>query len=107
MLMLSETDRAAALALEGAAPFDPMGKHLEKGNAAMRGDKVQMPEALMDDAEELRGWVKKAFVYAAGLPGKKKRPQASKKERPQASGHRPQGQKKTPAKKPAKPKKRR
>ena len=64
MLMLSEGDRAAALALEGAAPFDPMG------NGAMRSDKVQMPEALMDDAAELRRWVRKAFDYAAALPKK-------------------------------------
>ena len=64
MLMLSEADRAAALALDGAAPFDPMG------NGAMRGDKVQMPEALMDDAEALKDWVRRAFEHAAGLPAK-------------------------------------
>jgi hypothetical protein len=40
MLLLSEADRAMALALDGAAPFDPMG------NGAVRSDKVQMPESI-------------------------------------------------------------
>ena len=67
MLLLSEADRAAALALDGAAPFDPMG------NGAKRSDKVQMPEWLMDEPAELRDWVRRAFEYAATLPRKSKR----------------------------------
>ena len=66
MLLLSDEDRAAALELDGAAPFDPMG------NGAMRSDKVQMPEAIMDDAAELRAWVRRSFDYAATLPKKTK-----------------------------------
>jgi TfoX/Sxy family transcriptional regulator of competence genes len=73
MLLLSEADRAEALALEGAAPFDPMG------NGAMRSDKVQMPESLMDESDELRAWVKRSFDYAASLPKK-----AAKKTKPAA-----------------------
>lgn len=67
MLLLSEKDREKALALDGAAPFDPMG------NGAMRSDKVQMPEAIMDDAAELKRWVKRSFDYAATLPKKAKK----------------------------------
>lgn len=66
MLLLSEADRAAALALDGAAPFDPMG------NGARRSDKVQMPEWLMDEPAELRDWVRRAFEFAATLPRKAK-----------------------------------
>src|SRR6476469_6445965 len=51
MLLLAEPDRKKALALDGAAPFDPMG------NGAVRSDKVQMPEWLMDEPRELRDWV--------------------------------------------------
>jgi len=68
MLQLSDADRATALALEGASPFDPMGK------GAIRTDKVQMPESIMDDADELRSWVRRSFDYAATLPKKVKKP---------------------------------
>ena len=73
MLLLSERDRAAALALEGAAPFDPMG------NGAKRSDKVQLPESLMEDPAELRAWVKRAFEFAATLPKKSKASKPAKK----------------------------
>jgi TfoX/Sxy family transcriptional regulator of competence genes len=79
MLLLSERDRAEALALDGAEPFDPMG------NGAKRSDKVQMPEAMMDEPDELRRWVKRAFDYAATLPAKAakaaKKPAAKKPAR--------------------------
>src|SRR5215469_5136450 len=74
MLLLSEADRAEALALDGAAPFDPMG------NGATRSDKVQMPESIMDEPEELRDWVRRSFDYAATLPRKK--PAAKPKAKP-------------------------
>lgn len=74
MLLLSESDRAKALALDGAAPFDPMG------NGAARSDKVQMPEWIMDEAAELRDWVRRAFEYAATLPAK-----AAKAKKPAAA----------------------
>jgi hypothetical protein len=78
MLLLSEADRKAALALPGAAPFDPMG------NGAMRGDKVQMPEAVMTDAAALKRWVKKAFDHAVTLPAKQAKRPAAQKKRPAA-----------------------
>ncbi|MBS2027078.1 MAG: TfoX/Sxy family protein [Deltaproteobacteria bacterium] len=69
-LLLSDADRAEALALEGAEPFDPLGD-------GRRSDKVQMPESIMDEPAELRAWVKRAFELASKLPPK--RPKASKK----------------------------
>jgi TfoX/Sxy family transcriptional regulator of competence genes len=73
MLLLSEADRSEALALDGAAPFDPMG------NGAMRSDKIQMPESIMDDSAELRGWVRRSFDYAVTLPKKTKPPKSKAK----------------------------
>jgi TfoX/Sxy family transcriptional regulator of competence genes len=64
IVLLSETDRAAALALEGAAPFDPMG------NGRVQSDKVMLPESMMADEEELRSWIARAFETAAALPAK-------------------------------------
>lgn len=64
MIWLPEEQRAAALALEGAERFDPMG------DGRARSDKVMLPEAMMDDAEELRAWVKRAFDAALQLPPK-------------------------------------
>jgi TfoX/Sxy family transcriptional regulator of competence genes len=96
MLMLSDTDRPTALALEGAALFDPMGK------GAWHSDKVQMPEALMDDAEGLKQWVRRAFDYAVALPAKAEKKKAPQKKGPRASGLGPRPAKLAPAK-PAKP----
>ncbi len=61
MIWLPEDERAEALALEGAAPFDPMGD-------GRKSDKVMLPEAMMDDAPELRRWIARAFKAAAKLP---------------------------------------
>ncbi len=64
MLLLPEPDRAAALALEGASPFDPMG------DGRARSDKVMLPERMMRDPAELRRWIARAFAAAALLPTK-------------------------------------
>ncbi len=73
MIWLPEDERADALALEGAAPFDPMGD-------GRKSDKVMLPEAFMEDAPELRKWLKRAFQAASKLPPKaaKKKPAAKK-----------------------------
>src|SRR3954471_15756339 len=68
MLLLPEPDRAEALALEGAEPFDPMG------DGRARSDKVMLPESVMDDAPELRRWIARAFAGAAHLPMKAAKP---------------------------------
>jgi hypothetical protein len=69
LVWLPEADRAAALALEGAEPFDPMG------NGRVHSDKVMLPEAMMEDASELRRWVAIAFEGAAALPPKAAKPE--------------------------------
>jgi hypothetical protein len=69
MVLLVESDRAAALALEGASLFDPMG------NGRVRSDKVMLPEAIMGRPVELRRWIARAFEAAALLP--KKEPKAA------------------------------
>ncbi len=64
MLRLAGSDRAAALALDGASLFDPMG------NGRVRSDKVMLPESLMANPAKLRGWIARAFNAAATLPKK-------------------------------------
>jgi hypothetical protein len=64
MLWLPEPDRAAALSLKGAAPFDPMG------DGRLRSDKVMLPETMMAEPEELQRWIARAFEGAAALPAK-------------------------------------
>jgi hypothetical protein len=66
MVWLNDRDRAEALALDGATPFDPMG------NGRVRSDKVMLPEAMMDEPAELRDWIARAFNAAALLPAKTK-----------------------------------
>jgi hypothetical protein len=64
MIWLPEAERAGALALNGAAPFDPMG------NGRVRSDKIMLPESMMKDPVELRRWIARAFRGAAALPAK-------------------------------------
>ncbi len=72
MIWLPEGERAEALALEGAAYFAPMGD-------GRRSDKVMLPEALMDEADELRRWLARAFEAASALPAKaQKKPKAGR-----------------------------
>src|SRR5438445_5206118 len=70
MLWLPEAQRAEALALEGASMFDPMG------DGRARSDKIMLPETIMEEPDELRRWIKRAFDAAAKLPPKppKKKP---------------------------------
>ena len=70
MLLLSDTDRATALALDGATLFDPMG------NGQVRSDKVMLPEAMMHRPAELRRWIGRAFEAAASLPPKNVAPKS-------------------------------
>jgi hypothetical protein len=67
MVWLPEPDRAEALALVGAAPFDPMG------DGRARSDKVMLPERMMRKPAELRAWIARAFTGASMLPKKAKR----------------------------------
>jgi hypothetical protein len=73
-VQLPEIEQTEALALDGAAYFDPMG------DGRRRSDKVMLPEALMNQPEALRAWVARAFVSALTLPPKaeKRRARASR-----------------------------
>jgi TfoX/Sxy family transcriptional regulator of competence genes len=66
VVKLSPEDQARALALDGTAPFDPMG------NGRVMKDTFLLPDDVMDDAGELRRWLARALDYTASLPGKKK-----------------------------------
>jgi TfoX/Sxy family transcriptional regulator of competence genes len=81
MLALPEPDRAAALALDGAAPFDPMG------DGRLRSEKVMLPEKMMRNPAELRSWIGRAFKAAAKLPPKGEKKKAAK--RPAAAKTKP------------------
>jgi TfoX/Sxy family transcriptional regulator of competence genes len=72
MIWLPEAERAEALALEGAGPFDPMG------DGRYRSDKVMLPEAMMDEPDELRRWIARSFAAAAALPRKTAKKTATK-----------------------------
>jgi TfoX/Sxy family transcriptional regulator of competence genes len=76
MLLLPESERAEALALDGAAPFDPMG------DGRARSDKVMLPERMMRDPAALRSWIARAFRAAAALPPKGSKPAKSPRATP-------------------------
>jgi TfoX/Sxy family transcriptional regulator of competence genes len=86
MLWLPEPDKTEALALPGAAPFDPMG------DGRARSDKVMLPERVMSAPAELRRWIARAFKGASALPAKPAKKPAKK---PATRAAKP------PAKKPA------
>jgi len=70
VVKLSETDQKAALAIDGATMFDPMG------NGRVMRDTVFLPESVMVEPDELRAWIQKALDFTASLPAKKKSPAA-------------------------------
>lgn len=67
IVRLGEDDRREALALDGAQLFDPIGK------GRVMTDTVLLPESVMDEPEELRQWLARAFAHASTLPPKQKR----------------------------------
>jgi TfoX/Sxy family transcriptional regulator of competence genes len=81
MLALPEPERAAALALKGAGPFDPMG------DGRRRSEKVMLPEKMMRNPAALRSWIGRAFKAAAKLPPKaaKKQAQTKAQKKPAAA----------------------
>ena len=73
MIWLPEAERAAALSLEGATPFDPMG------DGRARSEKVMLPESLMADPPGLRRWIDRAFQGTSALPPKAAKPPRARK----------------------------
>ncbi len=83
MIWLPDSERAAALALKGAAPFDPMG------DGRARSDKVMLPERFMKQPAELRRWVARAFKAACALPEKSAKPKPRAKSTKPATRAKP------------------
>ena len=66
VVKLSQADQKAALAIDGATMFDPMG------NGRVMRDTVFLPESVMVEPDELRAWIQKALDFTASLPAKKR-----------------------------------
>ncbi|MEW5854776.1 MAG: TfoX/Sxy family protein [Myxococcota bacterium] len=75
MVRLPEVDQQRVLAMEGGAPFDPMG------NGRTMKDTVMLPEDVMEDGS-LRGWLERAIAYTRTLPPKAKKGGSAKKAAP-------------------------
>src|SRR5579862_6444810 len=52
IVRLDAAGLAAAMKLDGTAPFDPMG------NGRIMKDMVMLPEAVLDEPAELRSWLR-------------------------------------------------
>ena len=92
IVKVSEDDHGEALALDGAERFDPMG------NGRVMSNTVLLPESIMDEPEELRDWLRRAFEYTATLPPKRK---AAPKQKAAAPAKTKAAARKPAAKKPA------
>lgn len=64
MVRLSPADRAAALAVDGARPFEP------SPGRAMK-EYIDFPRSVIDDSAALRGWIDRGTKYVGSLPAKK------------------------------------
>jgi len=91
MVLLPEAERAEALALKGAAPFDPMG------DGRARSEKVMLPARMMKEPAELRRWLARAFKGAATLPSKAPAKKPSAKKAPAKKASAKQGRAKSRA----------
>jgi TfoX/Sxy family transcriptional regulator of competence genes len=87
IVKLSAEDQKAALALDGAALFDPMG------NGRVMHDTVLLPEAVMDEPGELRAWLRKALAHTSTLPKKQARKPAPAAKKPAARAKKPAAKK--------------
>lgn len=73
LVRLSPADQAEALALDGSAPFDPMG------NGRVMRDTILLAEEVMDEPRVLRDWLRRSFEHALTLPRKAPKPAARAK----------------------------
>lgn len=67
IVRLAEEDRQRLVEKQGARIFSPMPGRPMK-------EYVSLPEDILGDAKELRGWIRRSLEYAAALP-----PKAAKK----------------------------
>jgi hypothetical protein len=68
---LGAADTAALLAIDGAAPFEPMPGRPMTGYTLL-------PLAVVDDDAAVRDWVGRAISFAASLPPKVPKPKKAK-----------------------------
>lgn len=64
LVKLSAADQQEALALDGSAPFDPMG------NGRIMKDTILLAEEVMDDPQALRDWLRRSLDFALTLPAR-------------------------------------
>jgi TfoX/Sxy family transcriptional regulator of competence genes len=83
VVRLSHEDQKAALALDGSEPFDPMG------NGRVMKDTILLAEEVMNDREELRGWLQRALDFTASLPRKKVKPTVAEEPDEQPAAKKP------------------
>jgi TfoX/Sxy family transcriptional regulator of competence genes len=99
LVKLSAADQQEALALDGSAPFDPMG------NGRIMKDTILLADEVMDDPQVLRDWLRRSFDHALTLP--KKAPAAAKAKplaaKPAAAKAKPAAAKAKPVAAKAKP----
>jgi TfoX/Sxy family transcriptional regulator of competence genes len=91
---LSDADQKEAMAIDGSAPFDPMGTGRVMGNTVLMG------ESVMDEPAELRGWLQRAFDHGKTLPPKAKKGASNKSASKKPASKKPAA-KKPASKKPA------
>jgi TfoX/Sxy family transcriptional regulator of competence genes len=75
IVRLAEEDRQTLVNQKGAEIFAPFPGRLMK-------EYVSLPQAIIEDTKELRGWLRRSLEYAAALPAKgagKAAPRATKK----------------------------
>jgi TfoX/Sxy family transcriptional regulator of competence genes len=75
VVRLAEEDRQTLVNQKGAEIFAPFPGRLMK-------EYVSLPPAIIENAKELRGWLRRSLEYAAALPAKgarKAAPRATKK----------------------------
>ena len=73
---LDDAGQQEALALDGAEPFDPMGK------GQPFSGRVMLPETMLDEPAELRAWLQRAVDFTATMPAKKKKKTAAARSKP-------------------------
>jgi hypothetical protein len=72
VVRLPDAEREAALALDGARPFEPMP------GRPMR-EYVMLPPDVVDDDERLLPWLRRGWDYALSLPPKPPKPPRRRK----------------------------
>lgn len=93
IVKLSPADRAEALALDGSAPFDPMG------HGRVVSDTILLAEEVMDEPPVLRDWLRRSFEHALTLP--RKAPKSAARSKPAKATKTTKATKAKPAKRPA------